>query len=48
MGLGCMRSSSRAGIAFSLIIVAVAVGLYPALGARRSDSEQDLLARFER
>ena len=48
MGLGCMRSSSRAGIAFSLTIVAVVVGLHLALEARQPDSEQDLLVRFER
>src|SRR6516162_10948938 len=43
-----MRCSSRAGIAFSLIFVAVAVGRRPSLGARQPDSEQDLLVRFER
>src|SRR6516162_11879366 len=43
-----MRCSSRAGIAFSLIFVAVAVGRRPSLGARQPESEPDLLARFER
>ena len=43
-----MRCSSRAGIAFSLIFVAVAVGRRPSLGARQPESEPDLLAHFER
>jgi len=43
-----MRCSSRAGIAFSLIFVAVAIGRRPALPARQPDSEPDLLAHFER
>jgi hypothetical protein len=33
---------------FSLILVVVAVGLHPALGARQPESEQDLVGRFER
>jgi len=48
MGWGLMRCSSGAGFVFSLVVIAVTVGPRPALGARHAESEEDVLAHFER
>ena len=48
MSVGLMRCSERAGIVWSLILIAAAVGPGPGLRARRPDNEQDLLTHFDR
>jgi hypothetical protein len=48
MSWGLMPYRLGAGFAFSLVFVTVTVGPGPVLGARRTESEADMQAHFER